>query len=120
MTPSEDILAGIQTAGDAVKAAGLNWQPSDLHSVRVSATALSACIPILRASVESISKSQALPASQIRKAAQTLRDDTAALELMVDAAAAFVRSSGVVAAGTYSRDGVTRLDNSSSAESYTG
>ena len=111
----------IEAARDAVAQAALEWDPSNLGRVQASLVALETSLPHLKTALDAIPDAGPLPVEKVREAALALQAEAGALEFLVDAAAAFIRSSDPEGCNqTYDPGGEVRLQTQSPIEVYTG
>jgi hypothetical protein len=124
MTSAEQILFGLASAQSALRRSVLEWDAADLSRLEAAPSVLESSIRPLKAALENTASVANLRGVELKQSALSLKNDVAALERLVDAAAGFLRS---VNAGTfecspaYTFAGETRPDPAlPPIESYAG
>jgi hypothetical protein len=123
MTPPRKLLSEIESVRANVRAAALGWDATAIPNIEAAATALECSLEPLRISLENHQISTPLPAAELRSAAQGLKKEAVALVRLVDAAAAFLRSSPAGLAGNndaYTFAGELSPATAGPTESYAG
>jgi hypothetical protein len=92
MNSARKILSEIEAVRARLDATASEWNATDVPGIERAVRALEASLEPLETTVKSHGINSQLPAAELRTAAQGLKQQAAALERMVDAAAAFLRS----------------------------
>jgi len=123
MNGTGKILAGIETVKLTVSGVTICWDASDLRGIEAAAAQLEGSVRSLKTALDMRENGGYLQAADLRRAAQALKKDTGALERLVDAAAAFVRSGRAFMPdneSAYTFAGAIRPVASRPTESYAG
>jgi len=123
MNESRKILAVIESVKLTVRSAARDWNATDIQGIEATVAAIAGSVQPLKAALDNPKIAGDFSPAESRSAAQALRKETANLERLVDAAAAFVRSgSGSVSDGgnVYTFAGEIGPAVSRPTESYAG
>jgi hypothetical protein len=123
MNRTPKILCEIESIRSSIRAAALEWDATDIPGIETSVTALEGTLQPLRIFLGDTEFDTGLHAVELRRAAQALKNEAAALECLVDAAAAFLRSNPAGLSGNsdaYTFAGELRPAAYAPTESYAG
>ncbi|HWE53169.1 MAG TPA: hypothetical protein VG273_25480 [Bryobacteraceae bacterium] len=123
MNPAPQIVSELEALRTAVGAAAMGWDAANLPHIEAAAIALEASLQPLRATLEIPQIIPPFSAEKLRISARSLRQETAALECLVDAASAFIRGIPCGAndmTGAYTSAGEISAGTVAPMESYAG
>jgi hypothetical protein len=123
MDSAAQLVFGIESVRSAIGRVATDWNAADLARLELARIHLESSLPPLKTALQGSSSVAPLRCAEIRGAAQSLKKEAAAIESLLDAAAAFLRSvSGVPenCSQDYTFSGEVRADSEAPAESYSG